>query len=412
VAKDIELFSSASSLGSLSVLDASVRAAELAQRQAIANIERLRLYLAGLDVGFYLVINDKDLLTAMETHVGQQKMYSEMILAAKSVFLPRVYDILGEIIIEAADKQNRGAFPEEYLEPILQAIYRLPSPSIAGLSPQNVEVTLPNLQLYLGGYDEYAAAFHHGALKATRDSKGRFKKFTSRRVDVRQEVARTGDLKQKDPRKRYRYFKLLLNGTTTFSVRSRSGKSIDVPVEGSYDETIQARLDAWKKAMPTGAPQWILLEHGQPRWSPTIKVDSIDVGTTKVRNLGLGGITSKFNVSEVISTNPGNISGKWIRALAEEWTGIVTGVWDEQIKQFNKTVIQTPPSPIASRPSVFGAGPEKVESKYRIRSGQYGTVYYDYSEYIRRRLGNLFDLNGQLVQTSKLEIYDPRGKRI
>lgn len=340
--------------------------------QKSSNLQAFANYLTGGgSTGFYLTVNDEALLKQINALAGVGVIYNRVIEAARREFIPQCIPILTEILIEAADAQHEGAFPDRFKEPLFRATKYIPPPTVTGNAPQLAVVTLPNIYDYLGGEDEYSAAFHHGALLANR-LEGR------QRANIRLKRYSESVLQVKSASQRYRYWKAIQERKTslTFKVapevgpfRSKTGQftdrehsirsaTIEVPIEGTWDDTVQARLDAWRRVKPDGAPQWLLLEYGQPKWQPAIKVATeygfvakikagggakrIAVSRGSVLGYATGTLSSTTEVRRAAtsitqSVVPGNISGAWVNALESEWNRILITVMASQIDQFNKT---------------------------------------------------------------------------
>lgn len=325
------------------------------------------------DSGFYLIVNDEELVKQMEVTTGNRVLFSQTLQAARAQFLPQVTTILYKIVKDAADSQEDGAFPIKFRTPLYQAIQALPQPNLTGSAPHLVTITLPNLYELLGGEDEYAAAFHHGALLNDYKVGSRGDKFVYRqdmRADIRYKTYDEDDLATESAGRRYRYWKALYEGKKSFTVTAGTGEfgvnaqtgkfyerrsdPIEVPIAGSWEETVDARLQAWKRVMPGGAPQWLLLEYGQPKWAPKINITDTTLtsnvkvygtrqvyGGPELKEEGLVFSRIKADVRAVKQSvtykTPANISSMWVNALAQEWTAILASVWKEQIDKFNST---------------------------------------------------------------------------
>lgn len=310
--------------------------------------------LSGGNTGFYLVVNDEELVRQMDRFTGNRIMFTRTINAARTQFIPRIKEILLEIIEETTKNQADGAFPIAFINPLKRAIQYIPPGDVTGNAPHLVSVQLPNLYEHLGGEDEYAAAFHHKALLPGVKKTGRFT-FQERRSDIRKRPYHWEELRTQDPGQRYRYWKAMYQGKRSITVNRGNdfarefgmNPNIEIPIEGTWKDTYMARLDAWAKIKPSGAPQWLLLEYGQPKWAPRIKIDKTEFNSkvtgTRANSIGqqieaLTGI-NRFSYNKETSTYsiPGNISAKWIGALSKEWSTIISSVWSNQIDQFNKT---------------------------------------------------------------------------
>lgn len=393
-----------------------VRATQLINQQLKDNRRRFLDYLApgNLSVGFYLVVNDADVIAQIESSIGNRGVYQSTLQAAKIAFLPLVIPILGDIILTVASQQERGAFPDEYIDPILKAIYTMPIPEPIGLAPQSVILELPQLQDYLGGIDEFQAAFHHGAFKesgVSRNSQGRFERA---RVNVAIETVPSERLLTKIPKARYRYWRLLYEGQRKYTYLDPVSSDVkSFPIEGTFEDTIGARLAAWQRSKPGGAPQWILLEFGQFNWSPKIRISEHFSGVGKLRGgqrlsgIGAGGIGNLVNPTPNNIVLPGNITGKWVNELSREWTIAVTNAWNSAIVQTagSRAFDFSPTTTSAYGPGVQGVGAAHVGGLTKVISKQYGAFYFSYAEIIQNTIGRYFNLNGKLVDRASLEIY-------
>lgn len=352
------------------VLDRARLAAGRANRREFGKILQQRgTSFTGLYT-FHLTVEDEALIAQMRTFVGTNIIYSETIEAAKVRFAPAAKLLLTRIITTVAEAQEDGAFPQRYLNPILLAVARMPEPVVGGVAPYFAFVDIPDLQSYLGSPEEFELAYHHGAtLKKgigdqRRDSSGHFIAGHLSRHNILNGPINESSLRY-PAGSRYRYWKALSEGKTSFRIStgnsfgiSNTGKSlgftstdsVDVQIAGSWQETIDARLAVWAETKK--APQWILLEHGQPRWSPKIRIPAgmshsatgrgkADVSELRTHLMGdLPSPAQAGAALEAATTTtiyPGNITGEWIESMNALWSSLVSSIWTKQIEEFNKT---------------------------------------------------------------------------
>lgn len=281
---------------------------------------------------FHFTVNDIELVKQMNQYVGEQVLFTRAYNTAISEFIPRVKGVLGAILETLANKQDPRAFPKEYVGPMLQAVQNRIRITPHGNSPIFFYVELPDLFLALGGQGDLEAAYHHGArLKrdpfASRPSRLRTTSSQWQRGNILTGPIPQSALEQQSARRRYLYWSALSQGKPFYTTRATSpgigtGRNtnrdkkgrfsvttVDIPIEGSWRETIDARLAVWA-SRGGKAPQWLLLEFGQNAYEPRIV--------------------------------PGNVLQAWIDTLQVIWDRVIAKVWDEQIKRFNIT--PTPPA--------------------------------------------------------------------
>lgn len=328
--------------------------------------EALRRALTGQGFNFYLTVNDEDLVAQIEAKIGNAIMYRRTIDAAREIFQPLVKKTLAGIFKVAISYQEEGAFPAAYEIGLSRAVNSLPEARIFGNAPQFVSIELPDLYEFLGEGDDFERGFHDQALTLTA---GRTNLF---RTDAPASYGRvmlpwtkSQVLKQPSPSLRYKAWKALYEGADGYTVKvlpsltSRTlGIShnrvreirIEFPEGASYEATIENRVRAWGNK----APQWLLLEYGQRRYSPKIRIpeglahSATNQYSAAIRGLkanikygtegagGAGFIATK-TVGKQQDILPGNITGAWVQALNTLWSLIISIVWEDQVADFNAT---------------------------------------------------------------------------
>lgn len=290
-----------------------------AQTQA-RNQEQIRRLLSGQlsSVALYFTTNDTELATQMTKYVDEKILYTRVYNIAIAEFIPKIKDNLKTIITLTASGQNENAFPKEFLNPILRAIDNKLKIKAYGNKPYFMVVDIPDIFTVLGDENDLEAAYHEGALLKGVTKRGKFAE--QRRAHILAGRISESDLSQPNARRRYLYWRALFQGQKSFRVNAlqpTSGRingrfaslgaetvSLEIPVVGSREETIQARLGVWARLGKS--PQWLLLEYGQTKYSPAVNV------------------------------TPGNIQVRWITELNKIWDQIVRRVWDDQINKFNR----------------------------------------------------------------------------
>lgn len=361
--------------------------AERINRQAISQLESRTVEFSS----FRFYANLPRFTRHMEKYVSAETMYFRIFQEGMREFLPEIKFTLIQVLNDATRFQHDAAFPERYTRSMLYLAGQMKTPTPEGTKPYFAGVSLPNLEKVLGNSDELSAAYHHKALLDGGYKRNRNGTFRELRSDITKGRVLESSLKTQNPRRRYLYWKAVSEGKQYITYRTTDdndpfgeGQKRQIPLAGSWDNTITARLYVWNKMGK--APQWLLLEYGQPKYRPAIK-------------------TAGFH------NPPRNITGEWVKRLRIKWEAIVRRLWDKQIELFNNTPI---PPDLEIAPNISIIQPKytsiQADDMIRITSKQYGTSYITYAEYLDRKVNQFFQLGDKWVRSTELQFYRMRGK--
>lgn len=289
----------------------------------------------GVFATYYLTADVGEVQNQLSQYADE--MQRSVYTKAAPEYMRQANNILLDIVTEYGSVQNEGAFPKEYLADLQTKIRLMPPPILSGNKPSFTYVQQTDIFNYLGDYGDFVKGWHYNALLY---EAGKAYSYDTLSQGPRVKLPWLGGpdpdsslLWSDTARKRYGYFHALQEGKkfyvvypealASYSVRFshlnggslqeiRHSQPVEIPIVGSWSDTIAARLTAWAPK----APQWLLLEYGQFKWKPTI------TGLPKRTKPQIEGLA------------PGAVTQEWINRCATLWQTLVEDAW-------NSATIQT-----------------------------------------------------------------------
>lgn len=332
---------------------------------------------------FKITVADKDLFNRLFSTQASPEMRASLFSEAIGEFRQRLPKVLKDSFNDATIGLEEGAFPKKYIANLNKVIDANLDKIIAeGNSAQEVSITVGNFFQALGTMDDLERGYHYAAAVATEEAKRESKKQSLgkfiwmgdtysiqgkagswvgyrskkgvfmphkplRRVTLPWS-AQSQPLRTPNRFTRYKYWSAMYKGDPSVKIDyldiKGARKTRDIPVIGSFKETVDARLEFWNTH--NIAPYWLLLDYGQTQFKPIIpknkpakrvRKGSWDVGT------GMLPWNYQFPDNTIIQATPqitaaslrypGNVTSRFVYYAATLWTELLISKW---IRVWNK----------------------------------------------------------------------------